>query len=210
MITACFYAVCALAMSAIFLHGGDVSLEERHLRAAGMLILVCVLAVASRLPRKSVSRLAIGALCGFMSLYGCMAFAYRARSTKQGEIDHYSGTSQPSVDEGAIEFLSTAFAREGHDALFVLPSPDAASAFPPGARILSNHIEFESEETISARTYRGQVPGRLYVVVPTRIAQSVKATLLLKEFKEYPLDAWETYSFGTSAVFVQQKPGAPN
>ena len=203
-ITACFYAVCALAMSAIFLHGGDVSVEERHLRAAGMLIFVCVLAVASRLPRKSVSRLAVGVLCGFMSLYGCMAFAYRAWSTKQAEIDRYSGTHQPNVDESAIELLRTAFAREGRDALFVLPSADAACAFSPSARILANQIELEPEKTILARTYRGKVQGPLYVIVPTRIAQSPKATLLLKEFLDYPLDAWESHSLGRSTVYGQK------
>jgi len=187
-----------------------VSLEERHLRAAGMLILVCVLAVVDRLPWKSASRLAVGALCVFMSLYGCLAFAYRASSTKRGEIDRYSGTHQPSVDESAIELLRTAFARDGRDALFVLPSPEAACALSPGARILSNHIEFEPAEAISARTYRGKVRGRVYVVIPTRIAQSVKATLLLKEFRDYPLDKWETRSLGRSTVFVQEGTGTLN
>jgi hypothetical protein len=203
VITACFYAVCAFAMSAIFSHGGDVSLEERHLRAAGMLIFVCVLALTSNLPRRSVSRLAVVALCVVMSLYGSLAFAYRAWSTKPGEIDHYSRTHQPNVDEGAIELLRTAFAHEGRDALFVFPSTDAANVLAPSARILSNHIEFELEETISARTYRGKVRGRLYVVMPTRIAQSAKGTLLLKEFLDYPFDAWETHSFANSTVFVQ-------
>jgi hypothetical protein len=206
MITACFYVVCALAMSVIFSRGGDVSLEERHLRAAGMLIFVCVLAVADRLPRNSVSRWAIVALSGLMSLYGCFTFAYRARSTKQGEIDYYSRTRQRSVDETAIEFARAEFAREGRDALFILPSPDAASAFSPSARILSNHIEFDTEAIISERTYRGKVRGRLYVIMPTRIAQSVKGPLLLKEFIDYPLDDWESHSLGSSTVFVQGKP----
>jgi len=203
MITVCFYAACAFAMSAIFSHGGDVSLEERHLRAAGMLSFVCILAVASHLPRRSLSRLAVVALCVVMSLYGSLAFAYRAWSTKPGEIDHYSRTHQPNVDEGAIELLRTAFAHEGRDALFVFPSPDAASVLAPSARVLSNHVEFEPEDIISARTYHGKVRGRLYVVLPTRVAQSAKGTLLLKEFVDYPLDAWETHSFGSSTVFVQ-------
>lgn len=210
MITVCFYTVCALAMSAIYLKGGDVNFEDRHLRAAGMLIFVCVLAVADRLPRYSVSRLAVGVLCGFMSLYGCFAFARRAWSTKQGEIDHYSRTRQASVDANAIEFVRAAFAREGRDSVFVLPSADIACVFLPSARILTHLIEFESEATISARTYRGRVRGRLYVILPTPIAQSVKGTLLLGEFIDYPLDAWERHSFGSSTVFVQGGIGALN
>jgi hypothetical protein len=206
MITACFYIVCAMAMSAIYLKGGDVNFEDRHLRSAGTLIFVCVLAVVGRLPQKSVYRFTAGIFCVFMALYGCISLAYRAWSTKQGEIDHYSRTRQPIVDRQAIEFAKVAFAREGRDSVFVLPSAEIACVFLPGARILTNLIEFESEAVISARTYRGRVPGRLYVIMPTRIAQSVKGTLLLKEFIDYPLDAWERHSFGSSTVFVQGEP----
>jgi len=207
-ITVGFYIVCAFAMSAIFSHGGDVSLEERHLRAAGMLIFVCVVAMTSHMPRSSVSRVAVLTLCGLMSLYGCFAFAHRARSAKRGEIDSYSRTHQTNIDEGAIEFARAAFTREGRNALFVLPSPEVACAFSPSARILSNHIEFGSEATILARTYHGKVQGRLYVIMPTRIAESVKGTLLLKEFIDYPFDAWESHSLGSSTVFVQGRTAA--
>ena len=210
MITACFYTVCALAMSAIYLKGGDVNFEDRHLRAAGTLIFVCVLAVVGRLPQKSVHRFTVGILSVFMALYGGISLAYRAWSTKQREIDRYSRTRQPIVDRQAIEFAKVAFAREGRDSVFVLPSAEIACVFLPGARILSNLIEFESEATVSARTYRGRVRGRLYVIMPTRIAQSVKGTLLLKEFIDYPLDAWEKHSFGSSTVFVQGGTGALN
>jgi hypothetical protein len=207
-ITVGFYIVCALAMSAIFLHGGDVSLEERHLRAAGMLIFVCVVAMMSHMPRNSVSRLAVLTLCGLLSLYGCFAFAHRARSAKKGEIDSYSRTYQTNVDQGAIEFARAAFTREGRNALFVLPSPEVACAFSPSARILSNHIEFESSTTISARAYRGKVRAGLYVIMPTQIAESLKGTLLLKEFIDYPFDAWEKHNFANSTVFVQTQPAA--
>jgi hypothetical protein len=202
IITAGFYAVSVVVMSAIFAHGGDVSLEERHLRASGMLIFACVLAVASHLPGNSVSRLAVGALCGVMSLYGCFAFAYRAWSMKRAEIDRYSRTHLPSVDERGIEFLRTEFAKDGRDALFLVPSPDVVSAFPPSARILSNHVEFDTETEISAKTYRGKVPGSLYVIMPTRIAQSPKGPLVLREFTDYSFGAWEARNFGNSTVFV--------
>jgi hypothetical protein len=204
VITVCFYTLCSVAMSAIFLRGGDVSLEERHLRAAGMLILICALAVADRLPRNSASRTAVGTICVLMSVFGVLTFVYRARSTRQGEIDPYSRTHQTTADESALESMRAAFATEGRKALFVLPSPDAASAFPPSARILTNQIEFESETTIAERTYHGKVPGRIYVIMPTAIAGSTKGNLLLKEFVDYPVDAWEKQSFGRSTVFVQE------
>jgi hypothetical protein len=209
-ITVIFYAVCATAMSAIFLRGGDVSLEERHLRAAGSLILVCAVAAASHLQRKSVSRLALVAFCALLSLYGCFAFAYRARAEKHAEIDAYSGTYQPNLDESAIAFLKAALAHEGRDSLFVLPSPEAASIFPPSARTLLNHIEFENEAALSARVYRGRVRRGIYVVVPDRLSASAKETLLLKEFVDYPVNGWEKHSLGSSTVFVQRRAGSLN
>jgi hypothetical protein len=39
--------------------------------------------------------------------------------------------------------------------------------------------------------------------MPTRIAESAKGPLVLKEFTDYPFDAWEKRSLGTSSVFVQ-------
>jgi len=45
--------------------------------------------------------------------------------------------------------------------------------------------------------------------VPARMEQSVKTTLLLKEFIDYPLEGWEKRSFGSSIVFVQPATSAP-
>ena len=69
--------------------------------------------------------------------------------------------------------------------------------------ILSNHIEFETEDVIAARTYFGKAQGRLYVVVPTAMADSSKATLLLEEFKDYSFAGWQKQTLGVSTVFVQ-------
>jgi hypothetical protein len=203
-----FYLICAAAMAMIFSHGGDVSLEERHLRAAGTLIFVCVAAIAGKAPRKALSKIALVAFCAFMSLYGCLAFGYRAMSLKKAEIDPYSLTHQPSVDQTGIAFLRSAFAREGRDALFVLPSPDVALEFPPSARIISNHIEFDTEAMISERAYHGKVKGSLYVIMPTRIAESAKGPLVLKEFIDYPADAWRSEVLGNSTIFIQQGAGS--
>jgi hypothetical protein len=210
LITATFYIVCSVVMTGIILHGGDVSLEERHLRAGGTLILVAVLAVASRQPTKSLSRMAVGALCVLLSLFGCFAFARRAWTTRHGHIDRATRTQQPFVDQTAIAFVRDAFAREKRDAIFVLPSPDAACILPAEARILTNHIEFETEQTITARTYRGKIAGSLYVVLPEDIANSGKGKLVLQEFVDYPLDSWERLDFGTSTIVVQHAASTSN
>jgi hypothetical protein len=188
------------------MHGGGISLDERHLRSAGTLIFVCALAVIDRLPKKSVGRFTVFAFGGFMSLYGVVSFFSRVRSTQPEEIDRYSRTRQIIVDVEAIEYARAALAREGRDALFVLPSPDIASAFPTGARTLSTQIDFEPVATVAARRYVGRVPGHVYVLMQTRLAQTVKGTLLLKRFLDYPEGAWERPQFGSTTVLVQARP----
>ena len=203
--TACFYAIYTLAMEVLFMHAGP-AIEERHFRTAGTVIFVCALGVADRLPRKNAIRLAVVSLCGFMAMYGVVSFINRIRSTDMGAIDLYSRTRQFKVDPKALDYARAAFGREGRNALFFLPFPDAASAFPLGARFLSTSLDEVPESLLAARRYAGRVPGHVYVLMRTRLAQSAKGMLVLKEFANYPLDAWEGHEFGDTTVFVQMAP----
>jgi hypothetical protein len=203
IITMLFYAVSALLMIAIYSRGGDVSFEERHLRAAGMLIFICAMASVACLPRKSIIGLAVGFLSVLMSLYGVFSLASRTRASKKGTIDSVTRTQQ-EVDKGAMEFVRSAYAREGRSALFFTPSAQIACAFPRGARILTNLAESESENPVVKRTYTGRVSGGVYVILPAQIADSERATEELKAFVDYPLNGWSRYSFGLSTVLVQE------
>ncbi|HEY4361167.1 MAG TPA: hypothetical protein VGN17_09370 [Bryobacteraceae bacterium] len=202
--TLCFYAICAATMAVLYSHGGSISLDERHLRSAGTLIFVCAIAVADRLPRRSMLRLAVAAFCTLMSLYGLSSFVNRVRMARPHEVDSYSRTRQVIVDRDALEYARAAFAREKRDALFVLPSPDVAAALPPQARILSTFMDFASETTVaSARRTAGRVPGHVYVLMQTQEAQSALAISLLNGFADYPPNTWERHQFGSTTVWVQ-------
>jgi hypothetical protein len=205
VITVVFYAISALLMIAIHARGGDVSFEERHLRAAGTLIFVCAIGCAAALPRKSIVVLAVGALSVLMSLYGLFSLVSRARSGKKDMIDSVTRTQQ-DVDRGAMEFVRAAFAREGKNALFFTPSAQIASAFPPGARILTNLAESESEDPVVKRTYTGRVSGGLYVILPTQIVDTKRAADELKDFVDYPPQAWTKRTFAHSTVLMQESP----
>jgi hypothetical protein len=201
-ITMGFYTISALEIVAIYSRGGDVSFEERHLRAAGMLIFVCVLACLEYFPKRSIEALTVWALSILMSLYGIISIAGRERSMKRGMVDSYSRTLQ-DADPGAIEFARSAFAQEGRDSLFVIPSARLAIALPTGARILVNLGESESEDPIVPRTYIGRVAGKVYVILPTQILETDRASQELRAFVDYPIDAWEKHDFGNSTVLVQ-------
>jgi hypothetical protein len=220
-ITACFYVFYALTMTVLLMHEGAlstsallsmhgpaISFDERHFRSAGTLILICALAVSDRLPTQSALRLVVIGLCGLVTLFGVWWFAEHLHSASSFQVDTYSRTRQPFVDVRALEYGRARFAQEGRSSLFVLNSPDAASAFPAAARILAIHPDLASEpdERIAARRFEGRVPGRVYVFVDTRLAGSTKAMLLLKEFVDYPNSRWEPHQFGGTTIFVQSRP----
>jgi len=207
-IVACFYIVCVLPIAVLYARGGAVSLDERHFRSAGTLIFVCVLGVVDSLSEKSAVRFAVVAFCSFMSLYGIVSFVNRVHSAKPEDVDHFSQTRQVDVDLRAVEYARAAFGREGRDALFVIPSSELASELPRGARIISTHLDFEDQADIAARRYAGRVSGHVYVLIQTRLAKTVKGTLLLKSFADYPLDAWEPHQFGNTTVLVQPAPAS--
>jgi hypothetical protein len=67
-------------------------------------------------------------------------------------------------DATAIDFAREIYAREGRDALFVLPlfgQAQSAVTMPVEARILVMRFEYEPEGR-----YFGRVPGHVVVLVP--------------------------------------------
>jgi hypothetical protein len=192
-------------MLALHIHGAAVGMSERHFRSAGTLILVCALAVTVRPQMRSTPRHMFLLFCCFMSLYGIGSYVHRALSFANGDhLDSYSRTSQPLVDRAALEFIRGAYVREGRDALFVFPSPDIVVALPLGARIMSTHLDFQSEQEIRAMKYDGTVPGRLYVIMPSSIAAAAKGRLFLMAFSNYDSNGWESKIFGVTTVFLQR------
>jgi hypothetical protein len=191
-------------MAVTYMHrGATVGTEERHHRSAGTLIFVCVVALASALPKKSIGRSVALLFCGLMSIAGVCFMVRDARWAANLPADPYSRIRQDGCDIGAIEFVQAAFARDGRDDLFVLESPGVASAFPPGARVLFAEFLVQTESAIAERHYSGSVRGAVYLMMRTATAQTVKGALLRSRFTAYPANAWETHQFGNTTVFVQ-------
>ena len=207
LFTICVCATYTAFMLVLYFRGASVGTPDRHFRSVGTLVLVCALAVIFDPRTRKVSRYLFLAFCGFMSLYGLGSFAHRALSLANGDhLDKYSRTSQPLVAQAALDYTRAAYMREGGDSLFVLPSPDIAVAFPKGARIMSTHLDFQSEQEIAAMKYKGAVLGRLYVIMPSSIAAAEKGRIFLKAFSNYDFDGWETKIFGPTTVFFQKAP----
>jgi hypothetical protein len=145
-----FYSVMAAAFILLYIHGADISLEERHFRSVGILLLVCALmsVLGAGIPKWTGGLFLV--LCALMALYGLASFSSRALTTAMGQsVDRTSWTNQTIVDAAAIDFARVEYAREGRDALFVLPSPEIAVTLPTDARIIAVHLDFTPESVIA-------------------------------------------------------------
>ena len=203
LFTLSFYVVFVFILEVLYMHSGAISLEERHFRPAGVLILICALGVADRLSGRSIVRAAVFGVSALMAVYCGFDFITRARASSPQDVDPYSRTHQFKVDPLALDFARGVFAREGRNAVFFLPFPDAASALPRGARFLTSSLDAESVSFLAARKYAGRARGGVYVLMRTRIAQSAKGKLLLREFTDYSPDGWSSRQFGNTTVFMQ-------
>jgi hypothetical protein len=203
---ALFYLVYALALGFIFVRGGDVSIEERHVRAPGVLFMLCAFAAISHLQWRHPARLLALAAFGFFALYGVASFVSRTAATlSAGHIHAASRTNQPIVSAAALEFLNSAHAREGRAALFVLPSPDVALALPRDARVLVRTFDFMTVEEIQRRRYRGAVEGAVHIAIQRRNAEGPKGEAARAAFADAP-GAWAFRDFGETRVYFQQAP----
>ena len=131
-ITTLFYVVQSSALVAIYLRGGEVSIEERHFRSAGTLIFVCALAVAEALPRRATARFATLTFFGLMSIYGAVLMVNDARSARQKNVDPYSRTRQDDIDIRAIEFAPIPHLRATGGTIFLY---SVSQALPVRSRL---------------------------------------------------------------------------
>jgi hypothetical protein len=137
-----------------------------------------------------------------VSVYGLYLFVARTASVDGSEIDAYSRTRQLEVDPKALDYARAAFMTEGRDALFLLPNPDAANGFPLGARLLVTNLVAEPSSFIASRKYSGTVRGPVYVLIPAEIARSTKASLVLRQFRDYSSTGWRSRNVGGTTIFV--------
>ena len=168
----------------IILSWCSVGTPDRHFRSVGTLVLVCALAVIFEPRTRKAFRYLFLAFCSFMSLYGLGSFPPGPEPCERRSIlDKYSRTSQPLVAQAALDFTRAAYVREDGDALFVLPSPDIAVVFPIGARIMSTHIDFQTEQEIRAMKYEGIVPGRFILYCLALLLLLTKDAFFLRLFR---------------------------
>jgi hypothetical protein len=201
-----FYSVVAVVFILLYSHGALIDLDERQFRSVGTLLFVCALmsARAAGTPRWAKHLFLV--LCALMALYGVASFSYHELTTAKGQfLDRTSWTNQRIFDAAAIDFAREVYAREGRDALFVLPlfgMAQMALMLPVDARILVMNFDLGRESEFVGR-YFGRVSGHVVVLVPNSIFDTSKGRVLLSAFTDYAPDVWNKKTFANISVYFQ-------
>jgi hypothetical protein len=201
-----FYGMTVTCFIVLYIKGGaHISFEERHFRSAGTLLFLCALISAFAAGTPAWIRGSFLVLCALMALYGVASFSnHELRTAKGQSLDRASWTNQGMFDAAAIDFAREIYAREGRDALFVLPlfgQAQSAVTMPVDARILVMNFDFEPESAFVGR-YFGRVPGHVVVLVPNNMFDTSKG-VVLSAFTDYAPDAWNRKTFANTSVYFQ-------
>jgi hypothetical protein len=211
-----FTGIMTIVFIILFIHGAVIWPEERHFRSAGTLIFVCAMMAVAETRISRWTRGVFLTLCAVMALFGLASFLYHQLTTARGPwLDQKSWTNQSLTnqkifDPAAVGFLRGAYAREGRNALFVLPSSQLALTLPTETRVLAIDINWATKSEIQDLRYAGRVPGHVFVLLPNTIIDArsgtsdpSKGSALLSAFTGYATDAWKRKSFQNMSVFFQ-------
>ena len=206
-----FSGILAIVFILLFIHGANIWPEERHFRSAGTLLFVCAMIAVAGTGTSRWMRGVFPTLCAVMALFGLASFSYHQLTTAKGPwLDQKSWTNQRIFDLAAVDFLREAYAREGRNALFVLPNYQLALTLPTEARVLAMDLNWATKSEVQDLRYAGRIPGHLFVLLPNTISDTRSGTsdagkgrALLSAFTDYAADAWKRKSFQNTSVFFQ-------
>lgn len=171
----------------LYAKGSAISMEERHLRFAGILMFLSMLMAAEK--SNIGGRSILTGVTLFFSAYGLTSFAFGVmQAAKSGRIDRVSGIQQIAVSPKALAVL-----RQNKNIdekpVAVVPSPEAGLALP-GWRIIPLHLDFTETVELKKNRWSGRVP-KLYIVLEERMEKNGKAQILLESFSDYRSGDWK-------------------
>lgn len=195
-------ALYTALMTAIWVGGSDVSVEDRHFRPIGVILAVGIVHAVLHARRMLVVAAVIAVLPVVM--YGVSSYFVRINhSIAQAKGD--SGIRHQILSKSALAFIQTDLNRQtGGNSVVLVPSPEIALELR-GHRVISSQIDFGEKDELAQRIYRGRV-DRLGVLVQTRLVDNGKAAIVLAAFKDYPKEGWAVKSLGDYTYFSQGRP----
>ena len=192
-------AAAAVFFVALWLHKGDVTMDERHFRSLSLLLLVG-LVEACLVSSRRIVRAGFAGLAGLAALYGVASCLQHARSNLKVPL----GDRGVRLSNASAEVL--AFVRQldkaaaGDDGIMVYLSMPELTLEMPNTRSLTSHADFDPPEQLLTDVYRGRVK-RLYVILQKTLVANGKAEIILKSFVDYRDDDWQRSDLDRFVVF---------
>lgn len=194
--------ISSLALFVIYLRGGAIGMEERHLRQISLVILVGVVHFFLNSVTNYNVRILASSVAIISSLYGLSAYINRSQQALSypigvREFRHMIASSS------ALEFIraNDVDPKGGEKAIFVVTSPEIALEIRRN-RVISNHADFESVKQLQGREYRGRV-DKIFVLVQNKLVENGKANAILNSFVDYSRERWRSVPLEDFTAFVQ-------
>lgn len=181
---------CLVTIGVLFVllwRGGSISLEDRHYRPAGVLLLAAGVAAGFDGSRRLawVTRGLVSAIV----LYGLGALLQRHLTLGHRFFPAENGVAVSDVPRPVLaEIFRVARAGDDGRSLLYLPNPTLAVPGPPGRLLVTDAIDRDAA-WIAAQPRHGRVP-RLTLVLPARFDPDGRAAALRASFVDYRPDEW--------------------
>ncbi len=194
--------VFSLIMTAIYVRGGEVSLEDRHFRQIGLVLAIGVVHAVLNWRRPFVLAAACVALV--LVAYGGASYVTKLQrniDSAKGE----EGIRHKVISRAALDFIRTTLNKPvDGTSLLVIPSAEVGLEVH-NRRIVEIPFEFRAEDDIRQRySYRGRVDS-LGVLIQTKFVSTGYAATVLAAFKDYPADGWTVTPLGDFTYFSQDR-----
>lgn len=202
VVTISFFATYLAIFSFFWLTGAPVSMDDRHFRPVGLLLLPGIVGAVAMLPRavRLVAWAGIAALC----LYGVVSFGVRWEANRVLANVGRDGFTHAIASREVVTLLQEIDERfPSGTTLVYVPSPEM-SLEVRHVRVMSSHADFEPLSDLSQRRYRGRVDN-LFVVLQKSFDASGKRDAILTSFRDYERTRWEWMAAGSFSVYFQAK-----
>ncbi len=187
----------SLTMFVLLLRGGSISLDDRHFRGAGILLLIVVATATCRC--SGWQRLLARGTIVTVVLFGAASMFARhhrlATLTHRTAAGNSIADASPAVQRAWQDFIDR---HRGTNALLYLPTPAAATAVH-GGRLLVTDAQ-DRPLSWFASTPRAGVVESLLLALPFSMETDGRAAALRASFIDYPKEGWhlshlENWSF---------------
>ena len=194
-------ALYTVALIAMYVHGAQISLEERHLRYAGILFFLLFLVTLDQWGTRMAKTISLLVVSAF-AVYGLTTYASNASELLQGRYyGQLDFTIQQTVPSTALQYLRSEL--ETHNwqrAIAVLPREAALSL--PQFRIIPVDLNIIPPEKLSEYRWSGRAE-KVFVVVPEQALADGQADVLLRNFVDYDESAWSKVQIDGMVIYSQ-------